>query len=275
MSELRLTPQAFSILSALIEEAAGLCYTLADKEIFESKVCARAADAGFESVLDYYYFLRYDQNARAELDALIQALVVHETFFFRELEPLRVMVERFVLPLVATGAHPRIWCAASSSGEEPLTVAMLLSDAGVFDRVDLMASDISADVLERARKGQYSPRTLRRMPIPAFAMPFMTLTEQGVSVSAKLREAVQWRKLNLTNPHDVQSVGLVDVILCRNVLIYFRDEVAYRVVDHLTQRLRPGGALLVGVSESLMRFGTALACEEHGGTFVYRKPSQP
>lgn len=275
VSDLKLSPQAFAILSALIEETAGLSYGLTDKEIFESKVCTRALEAGFESVLDYYYFLRYDAGARAELDALIEALVVHETFFFRELEPLRVMVEQFVLPLTARGMRPRIWCAASSTGEEPLTVAMLLSDAGVFDQVELIASDISASVLARARNGRYSPRTLRRGPIPAFAAPFMSATEQGVTVSAALRDAVRWRQLNLTNADQVRSVGTVDVILCRNVLIYFRDEVACRVVDGLTQQLRPGGALFVGVSESLMRFGTALACEEHGGAFVYRKPAAP
>jgi chemotaxis protein methyltransferase CheR len=271
MSELRLTPQAFAILSALVEETSGLSYTLADKEIFESKVCARALDAGFESVLDYYYFLRYDQGARAELDALIEALVVHETFFFRELQPLRVMVGQFVLPLIKSGGRPRIWCAASSTGEEPLTIAMLLAAEGVLDKVELIASDISARVLARARKGEYSPRTLRRAPIPPFATPFMQVSDQGVSVSASLREAVQWRRLNLTNREHVQSVGKVDVILCRNVLIYFRDEVAHRVVEHLTQQLVPGGVLFVGVSESLMRFGTALHCEEHSGAFTYRK----
>ena len=230
MLEQTLSPQVFSILSSLIEEQAGLSYTLADKEIFESKVCARAAEAGFESSLDYYYFLRYDDNARAELDALIETLVVHETYFFRELEPLRVMVSRFVAPLVAAGRRARIWCAASSSGEEPLTVAMLLADAGWLERVELIASDISASVLARARAGQFAARTLRRAPMPAFAQRFVTAEDSGVNVAPELRAAIEWRQLNLTNQAQVETVGEVDVMLCRNVLIYFRDEVARRVV---------------------------------------------
>lgn len=271
LTEARLSPTVFSILSSLVEEHAGLCYTPADREIFESKVCARAAEAGFETALDYYYFLRYDDKGRAELQALIEALVVHETFFFRELEPLRVMVSHFVEPLVARGERPRIWCAASSTGEEPLTVAMLLAGAKLLSGVDLIASDVSATVLARARRAQYAPRTLRRVPIPAFAKNYVADTAEGVYVAPELRSAIDWRQINLMNAAEVEAIGEVDVILCRNVLIYFRDGLARRVVDALAARLRPGGALFVGVSESITRLGTALACEEHGGAFVYRK----
>ncbi len=270
MSDLRLTPQLFSILSGLVEETAGLSYTLADKDIFESKVSTRAADAGFESLLDYYYFLRYDAAAKAELNALIEALVVHETYFFRELEPLRVMVTNFIAPQVAQGKRPRIWCAASSTGEEPLTLAMLLADAGLLERVEIIASDVSASVLERARAGQYGPRTIRRVATPAFAHRWLTVSGTSVSVAPALRARIDWRQLNLTSQPDVASVEDVDIILCRNVLIYFRDEVAIRVVQGLTAQLREGGRLIVGVSESLMRFGTSLECEEHGGVFTYR-----
>ncbi len=273
MFESQLSPQVFSILSALIEEHAGLSYTLADKEIFESKVCSRAAEAGFDSPLDYYYFLRYDDTTRAELDLLTEALVVHETYFFRELAPLRIAMSHFVAPIVEEGRRARVWCAASSSGEEPLTMAMLLADAGILDRVELVASDISASVLARARAGKFAPRTLRRGPIPSFAERFVAQDEKSVRVAPELSAAILWRQLNLMDRAQIDSVGEVDVILCRNVLIYFRDEIATRVVQQLSAQLRPGGILLVGVSESLMRFRTSLVCEEHGGVFVYRRAS--
>ena len=82
------------------------------------------------SLLDYYYFLRYDDDGKVELERLVEALLVHETYFFRELEPLQVLVEHFVEPLVKQGMRPRIWCAACATGEEPLTLAMLLASAG-------------------------------------------------------------------------------------------------------------------------------------------------
>ena len=126
-------------------------------------------------------------------------------------------------------------------------------------------------MLERARKAQYAPRTLRRVPIPSFAEHYVVDTGEGVSVAHELRSAIDWRQINLTNAAEVKSVGEVDVILCRNVLIYFRDDLTRRVVDALAAQLRPLGALFVGVSESVTRLGTALACEERGGVFVYRK----
>lgn len=151
MSALPLRPQVFAILSSLIEERAGLHYGLDDIDMIADKLSTRAIDAGFESLLDYYYFLRYDESSKAELDALVDALVVNETYFFRELDPLKRVVSDLIQPLAASGARPRVWCAACSTGEEPLTLAMLLAERDLLDKVDIVASDISARALARAR----------------------------------------------------------------------------------------------------------------------------
>jgi chemotaxis protein methyltransferase CheR len=272
VSELPLSPQVFSILNGLVEEAAGLSCSLSELEIFGSKVSARAIEAGFESLLDYYYYLRYDEAGRLELERLIEQLVVHETFFFRELEPLKVLVERCVKPLVARGQRVRIWSAACATGEEPLTLAMVLADAGLLPHVDLIASDVSARVLERAKAADYGVRTLRRLPMPAFAQPYLTVKDNRVSVSSELMSAIDWRRVNLIERASVEAVGEVDVIVCRNVLIYFREERVRQVVEALGAQLKPEGVLLIGVSESLMRLGTGLSCEELSGVFFYRKP---
>jgi chemotaxis protein methyltransferase CheR len=92
-----------------------------------------------------------------------------------------------------------------------------------------------------------------------------------VRVRSALSESIQWQRVNLVDAAAVAALGAFDVILCRNVLIYFTDETARRVVDSLHRALRPGGQLLVGVSESLLRFGTSLRCEERGGSFFYQK----
>ncbi len=266
-------PAVLAILSTLVEERTGLHYGLLDHAVLGEKAGARAEEAGFESLLDYYYFLRYDAGAERELDALVEALVVGETYFFRELAPLRAVVELLEARL-AEGRRPRVWSAACASGEEPLTLAMLLDARGLAGRVDLVASDISRRALERARAGRHGPRSLRDGAPPELAERYLHRAADGsVRVAPALVDAIDWRRVNLHADDDVRAVGPVDVVLCRNVLIYFGDETAVRVVGRLGDALRPGGVLLVGVSESLLRFGTRLVCEEHGNVFLYRKPA--
>src|ERR1700759_1617009 len=131
MNSLPLSPQVFAILSALIEERTGLHYDVADTELLAERISPRALERNFESLLDYYYFLRYDPAAESELACLVEALVVNETYFFR------VVAEVLVPELLARGIQPRIWCAASSTGEEPLTLAMLLDERGLLERVKI------------------------------------------------------------------------------------------------------------------------------------------
>ncbi|WP_434047092.1 MULTISPECIES: CheR family methyltransferase [Sorangium] len=271
-SRLPISPQVFAIFSALIAEKIGIHYDAGDRELLGDKLSVRAIEAGFDSLLDYYYFLRYDPGGAAEVDALIDALVVNETYFFRELPQIEVAIAEFVAPRVAAGARPRIWSAACASGEEPLTMAMLLAERGLLDKVELVASDVSARALARARAGVFGPRSIRsNAPPPAFAGRWLQAAPDRVTVSAELQRAIDWRRINLLDAAEVASLGPFDVIACRNVLIYFHDNTARWVVNNLSRALAAGGVLLVGVSESLLRLGTALSCEERGGVFIYRK----
>jgi len=267
---LPLSPQVFAILSALIEERTGLHYDVGELELFRERVSGRATERGFESLLDYYYFLRYDAEADAELALLVETLVVNETYFFRELAPLKVVVGDFVPRLLARGSRPRIWCAACSTGEEPLTLAMLLDEAGLLNQVTLVASDISARVLAHARAGVYRRRSLRALP-PGAVGRWLEGDEESMRVAPRIARAVTWHRVNLADAGEPPALGPFDIIICRNVLIYFRDQTIERVVDGLWQQLTPDGHLLVGASESLLRFKVAFVCEEHRGTFFYRK----
>jgi len=267
---LHLTSQLFVIFSALIEEHAGLHYAPADRDLLEHKLVARASDAGFESLLDYYYFLRYDAAGLKEVEALIDALVVGETYFFRELPQLELVVEELVAPRVRAGERVRIWSAACATGEEPLSLAMMLADRDLLnDRVEILATDVSARALARARAATFGKRSLRG-EIHA-GRRFFNLCGDRIAVDPTLVERVKFRRLNLFDEAAVADIPLADVILCRNVLIYFSDENSRRVSTRLAGRLAPGGALFVGVSESLLRFGTALSCEERNGVFFYRR----
>ena len=158
---LALSPQVFAITARLIEEGTGLRYELAEADLLADRLSQRASELGLPSLLDYYYFLRYDPGGEAELSVLAELLVVHETYFFRELDGLRVLVEWIVPGLLKKQERIRIWSAACATGEEPYSLAMLLSEAALLDRVEIVASDISERALAKARVGKYSGRSLR------------------------------------------------------------------------------------------------------------------
>jgi chemotaxis protein methyltransferase CheR len=276
MMSLPLSPQVFAITSALIEEKTGICHDPGDREALAEKLSQRAVERGFDSLLDYYYSLRYDADAEIELKALVETLVVQETYLFRESDALKALVD-VVLPerleeAERAGRRARVWSAACATGEEPVTLAMLLDQRGILDRVELIASDISVRGLERAREGIFGGRALRAFPDAMRAAYTTTLPGGRVLVDPQLGRRIQWRSLNLIDSSAVAAIGSVDAIVCRNVLIYFGDEGCRRVATSLSNALAPGGVLLVGASESLLRFGI-FHCEERAGSFFYRRPS--
>src|SRR5580658_4607598 len=266
-----MSPQVCAILSALIEERIGLHYGPREHDFLCDRVAARAGEAGFDSLLDYYYHLRYDDPAGEELARLTDALVVNETFFFRERDQIERIIEDSLAPLVQRGAKVRIWSAACSTGEEPFTMAMLLAERGLLhpDRVEIVATDISKRALLRAQAGTFGPRSLRDGHPAAVAAKYLDRAGPEITLAAPIRAAVRFQHLNLLDRAAAAALGRFDLVLCRNVLIYFRDAAARQVIDHVCSAPRPDGVLLVGVSESLMRLGTALVCEERGGSFFY------
>lgn len=158
------SPQVLSLLSALVEERTGIAYDTREHALFADKVLTRAREVGFESALDYYYFLRYDPAAGPEFSGLIDALVVTETYFFREAGPLRTIVEQILVPAARRGDRPRVWSAACASGDEPLTIAMMLDEAGALDATQIVASDLSLRASERAKASGFVPAPCGRCP---------------------------------------------------------------------------------------------------------------
>ncbi len=270
MREPSLSPQVFALLKAVVEERCGLHYRDEDLALFAEKTETRALELGFESLLDYYYYLRYDAEGSEELDRLVEALVVQETYFFREREPLQVALEQVVVPAIERTGRARVWSAACSTGEEPLTIAMLLDEMRLLPRVEILATDISERALTRARAGRYRPRSLRGEGMDVASRHIERQGEE-LRVDPYLIRAVDFRRVNLADAQQVAPLGVFDLVVCRNVLIYFSDQLVVRLVGDLTRALAPDGRLLVGVSESLLRFSTELHCEEQRGVFLYRR----
>lgn len=266
-----LSPSLYALFSSLVEEAAGLHYGPNDHALFSGKLEAHAADLGHDSLLDYYYRLKYDDPDGAELRRLIEALVVHETYFFRELPPLETLVDDHLARVIHERGRARVWSAACATGEELYTLAMLLDARGLLGRVELVGTDISASAIARAKAGLHGRRALREGHPVHLANRYLVHGPQGVTVTPHLREVVKLSTLNLLDAAAIATLGTFDVILCRNVLIYFRDAQVSRVIDTLATALAPDGLLAVGIAESLLRFGTSLICEERGRAFFYRR----
>lgn len=265
-------PQLTAIFASLVEEVAGIHYGPNDRALFESKLAAHAEEAGFETLLDYYYRLRYDDPTGEQRRRLVESLVVHETYFFRELAPLVELVDGHLAHVVRDRGRARVWSAACATGEEPLTLAMLLDDRGLLDNVEIVASDLSAQAIEKARSGRFGKRSLRDGHPADLARRYLDVSERHITVVPRLLAKLKLRTVNLVDHAAVAALGMFDAIVCRNVLIYFRDVQAVQVIERLGRALAPDGLLCVGVSESLLRFGTALACEERAGSFFYRRP---
>lgn len=260
---------AVTLLAQLIERRVGLHYPPRDRPILAGKLRDHADAEGFESLLDFYRSVEYDDPGAERLNALVDALIVGETYFLREKSGLERIVE-IVEERRRRQLSTRIWSAACATGEEILSLAAMLAEANLLEDAHLVASDVSDRQLARARKGQHTLRALRM--VPAGMPPWIRACEGTAVVDPRLTQRVEWRKVNLVDRAAVSALGPFDVILCRNVLIYFDDATVVRVAESLAEALVPGGTLLVGTSESLLRFATSLRCVEHKGTFLYRRP---
>lgn len=269
---LALPENAFLILRDLIMDKTGIYFEDSKRDILADKLSGRVLERGFTSFLDYYYFLKYDQGTEDEWNKVFDLITVRETYFWREYDHIEALM-RFILPLHAGNPGKfRIWCAACSTGEEPLSLALALHDAGWFEkmRIEILASDASLQSLEHARRGVYRERSVRHIPEELLRKYFKQ--ENGLwRISPAIHCIVSWKQINLNDESQRDSVPVQNVIFCRNVFIYFREETIFRITAGFYRKLTSPGYLFVGVSESLFRVRTQFELSEIGTTFVYRK----
>jgi chemotaxis protein methyltransferase CheR len=260
------------LLRDLIQERTGLFFADNNMEIVTDKISSLILDHEAGSLLDYYYRLKYD-NDETEWASLVDAISVRETFFWREFDQIRSLVEVIVPSLAQSGQMPlKIWSAACASGEEPLTIAMALDLAGWFERfaIEIHASDASRQALQAAKTGVYRERSFRSFPI-GHRDRFFEPVAGGWKVKPCLHRLVQWHHVNLTEQAAVDALARVPVIFCRNVFIYFSDPTILKIVRRLEQNMCRPGFLFVAAAESLLKFDVNLDLQEIGGAFVYVK----
>lgn len=272
---LELSDDVFRLIRALVYERSGIFFQDSAKYLLQKRLSPRARELNFDTMQKYFYFLRYDPRAEQELENVFDAVTTNETYFFREPAQLEAFVDEIVPEILARGSSPkvRIWSAGCSSGEEPYTIAMLLAERGYFDRAtfEIFASDINHDVLNRARRGEYRESSFRSTSPDLRARYFAEKPENVWRISDEIRNRVSFGRLNLYEQSKAGLVGSVDVIFCRNVIIYFDDESKRRVIHGFHERLVDGGFLLLGHSESLISLSTDFKLRHLTHDMVYQK----
>lgn len=269
---LGLAENIFILLRDLIHERTGLFFGSDRRELLADKLSPRVVDCGFESFIDYYYLLKYDTARADEWRRLMDVLAVPETYFWREADHINALVNVVVPALAQQGRPLRIWSAACASGEEPLTLALALTEAGWMERlpIEIRASDASEALLDKARAGVFRERSFRALP-PVLQAKYFEPNGSGWCVAPQILRAVSWQTANLTVEADVAALATADIIFCRNVFIYFSDAATAKVVNTFYRLMPSPGYLFVGTSESLLRLGTRFELEDIGNTFVYVK----
>jgi chemotaxis protein methyltransferase CheR len=263
-------------LRDLIHERTGLYYDESRIETLCERLAPLVMDRGFRSYLDLYYLLKYE-GSEADWTRLMDALSVPETYFWREVDQIRAVVSHLVPDIVRT--HPtvplRIWSAPCASGEEPLTIAILLQEAAWYDRhpIEIYGSDASGAAIDRARAGIYRERSFRTTP-PAIREKYFSACPSGEwQPTALLRSRVRsYSVVNLMDTAAIATYATSPIIFCRNAFIYFSADAIRRVVSTLAACMPHPGFLCVGASESLLNVTTAFRLEELDGAFVYVKP---
>jgi len=269
----------FRWFADLVRSHCGISFAQETRFLLERRVARRMRELSITSLSAYQYELRNESRRDGELAALIDEITTNETYFFRERSQLRALVGE-ILPeaLVARrerggGGPVSIWSAGCSSGEEPYSIVILAREAELDPARDLRmyASDISRKMMKRARAGVYRETSFRETE-PALRAKYFEEKDGAWTVSDAVKKCVDFIHLNLLDRSRIALLGAMDVILCRNVMIYFDAETKREVIATFEHKLRGGGHLLLGHSESLINVTSGLELRHLRNDLVYRKP---
>ena len=272
---MELPDDVFRLLREQIYKRSGMWFSDSSKYLLQKRLSPRARELNFDSFQKYFYFLQYDPRADTEFDHIFDLVTTNETYFFREPAQLQAFIEEIIPDILSrkTVKKVRIWSAGCSSGEEPYSLAMLLQEAGWYEHAtfEIFASDINQQVLSKARKGQYRENAFRATTPQLRDKYFMREGDGSWRVSDEIRNRVSFGRLNLYDEARVSLLGHLDVVFCRNVIIYFDDSSKKIVVTNFYNRLVDGGYLLLGHSESLISLSTQFKLRHLKHDMVYQK----
>jgi chemotaxis protein methyltransferase CheR len=271
-----LEENVFRLIRDFVKDYCGIYFDDDSRYLLEKRLSRRVRTHHFSNFREYYRYLLYHKNRDEELASIIDIITVNETYFFREQNQLKTLSEEILSEIRQTNKDKkrlRIWSAGCSTGEEPYTVAMLVLEKGRFRDwdIEIFGSDINQRVLQVARSGVYRKNSFRTTD-PYFLRKYFK-EENGLSrISDNVKQYVNFTHLNLLDPFKVKLVGTMDIIFCRNVLIYFDHPSRKKVIEMFYERLVDGGYLLLGHAESLINLSTAFTLRHFKYDMVYQKP---
>ncbi|MBA7465413.1 Chemotaxis protein methyltransferase 1 [subsurface metagenome] len=249
-----MTPPDYEYLRKLLKDQSGLDLSADKQYLIESRLVPLSRKAGLQGIPDLVQKMK--TGSQSLVAQVVEAMTTNETFFFRDKVPFdhfRQVIMPEVLKARAARKSIRIWCAAGSTGQEPYSLAMCLKEmesqlAGV--RVEIIATDLSQEVLEKSKAGLYSQFEVQRgLPIQLLVKYFKQ-TGEFWQINPDIRAMVQHRQLNLL--HDFAQLGTFDIIFCRNVLIYFDQDTKINIFNRLCRIMEPDGFLVLGAAETVV-----------------------
>jgi chemotaxis protein methyltransferase CheR len=267
------TPPDYEYLRKLLKDQSGLDLSADKQYLIESRLAPLSRKAGLSGIPELVQKMK--AGSASLIAQVVEAMTTNETFFFRDKVPFDHFRELIVPELLKARASRkaiRIWCAAGSTGQEPYSLAMCLKEMAAALagwRVEILATDLSQEVLEKSRSGIYSQFEVQRgLPIQLLVKYFKQSGEFW-QINADIRAMVQHRQINLL--HDFSQLGTFDVIFCRNVLIYFDQDTKINIFNRLAKAMEPDGFLVLGAAETVV--GLTDAFQPHAERRGLYRPS--
>ena len=267
----------FERLRAFLYRTTGISFEDGKYDYLNRRVQQRIAHTKAPDFRAYFALLQGAARDE-ELQAFVNLVTINETYFFREEYQLRAIVRNMLAEIVARSPRRstiRLWSMPCSTGEEPYSLAIHLLEhwplADAFG-IEIVGSDIDTTALARARAGRYGKYALRNVPPPLLAKYFTRVSDDEHLICEPLRESIQLTHVNLNEPALPVGHGDFDVVLCRNMLIYFDEVSRRRAVETIYESLRPGGFLCLGHAESMGRISNLFVPRKFPDALVYQRP---
>lgn len=273
-----MSDEDFHLLRDCVYSHCGIFFDSDSKYLLEKRLARRLCALNLASFHDYYHYLKYNRKKDQELMDIMDILTTNETYFFREAFQLKAFTDEVIPELLnrksSGGARSlRIWSAGCSTGEEAYTIAMLLHGVAKLQgwKIEIVGTDISQRVLQHARRAVYGKSAFRATD-ERYVRQFFVEQDDGLKVCDEIRDLVSISHLNLFDSNRMIMLGKMDLIFCRNVIIYFDLAAKRRVVGSFFNTLHDGGFLLLGHSESLMNITTQFTLRHFKNDMIYQKP---
>ena len=271
----KISTDNYRFLCQAVYQDSGIVLDDSKTYLVEARLIPVAKSEGATS-LDALCNLIRATNGNRVRNKVVEAMTTNETLFFRDVSPFDALRTTLIPEMREALDYKRplrLWSAACSSGQEPYSIAMLWLEMGLYLReVEILGTDLSEEMLAKAEEGRFLQLEVNRGLPAKYLVKYFTRHNLEWQIKPELRAMVKWRKFNLKD--NLHALGHFDIVLCRNVLIYFDIEAKRRILNQIKQTLQPGGYLVLGSSETTLNLDDTFARRKVGRAILYQKPER-